>query len=296
MVSVFKSSRKEFKLLFRSIFMVFDLHTHTTASDGKLSSRELIDMSIMNGLEGIAITDHDSVSGISEAIKYSKGKNIEVVPGIEISCDCEGRTKDVHIVGMFIDYKNPEFGKISEQAKKNRKITAVKILDNLKDFGFDIPIEDLEKQNHFARPYIAELLMEKYPKDFPNWDFVFDEYLGSRGKIKVAPVAPEMKYAIDVIHSTNGIAILAHPGYFRDNDNYFIDKFIRLGGDGIETETIYSSFDNPERLREKYRKIAKENNLLISGGSDFHYKKEGKNVGCAGISKKEFLKLKEFIL
>ena len=275
--------------------MVYDLHVHTTASDGKLSPKELVDLAIANNVEGIAIADHDNINGVEEAIKYSENKNLEIIPGIEVSCDPEGRTKDLHIVGLFIDYTNPEFKKLHKQTQIDRKITSIKILDNLRDFGFDIDIRDLERQDCFRRPFIAELLMEKYPKDFPTREFVFDEYLGSCGKIKVMPITPNLEYIINIIHNTGGIAILAHPGYLRKNDEYFINKFISLGGDGIETECSYGSFDNPEKIREKYRKIAKENNLLISGGSDFHFEENGKTIGSIGINKKEFLKLRIFV-
>lgn len=273
--------------------MVYNLHTHTTASDGKLSPKELIDYAIEKKLTGVAITDHNTVKGIPEALGYSKGKQIEFIPGIEISCDCEEKVKEVHIVGLFIDYENPEFKKIEEVSKVNSRKTSIKILEELKKFGYNLEISLLDKGKSYNRLAIAELLMEKYPKDFPERQIVFDECLGFSGKIKVNPLAPSMEYAINTIHNANGIAILAHPGYLREHDDYFIQKFISLGGDGIEIGCSYSGLENSEELREKYRKIAKKNNLLISGGSEFHYEKGDKDLGDWGLREEEFEKLKE---
>lgn len=275
--------------------MLYDLHTHTTASDGKLTPAELIDLAVEKKLKGIAITDHDTIEGVDEAIKYSKNKKIKIIPGIEISCDTEGKSKEVHIVGLFIDYKNIKFKQLNLNAKENSKKTAIKILKELTKLGYELDLKKLEEKNHFGRPFIAELLMKKYPKDFPNRRFVFDEYLGSEGKIKIMPLAPSMKEGIDLIHKAGGIAILAHPGYLKEHDNYFIEKFIELGGEGIETENLYLSMENPKLLREKYRKIAKEKNLMISGGTDFHYKKEREDLGMIGLTEEQFEKLKNAV-
>ncbi len=273
--------------------MIYDLHSHTTGSDGKLTSKELINLAIKNKLKIIAITDHDNVESINEAIKYSKDKGIEVVPGIEISCDTEGLVKELHIVGLFIDYKNLEFKKIKNQAKKNSRQTAIKILNELKRFGYKLNIKDLDEKDHYGRPFISEMLIEKYPREFPDRKTVFDEYLGAKGKIKIAPIGPNLKNAIKVIHNAGGVAILAHPGYLREHDDYFIQKFIDSSGDGIEVECGYSSFENNKELRRKYRKVAEKHNLLISGGTDFHYEKEDKSLGDLGVNKEEFSKIKE---
>ena len=107
-----------------------DLHVHTTASDGELSSREIIDLAIQKDIKVIAITDHNSISGIKEALKYSNEKDIEVIPGVEISCEFEDYP-EVHIVGLFIDYNNKELEKFSKKEKFSIK-QAIELIKNAK--------------------------------------------------------------------------------------------------------------------------------------------------------------------
>ena len=274
--------------------MIYDLHAHTTASDGKLSPRELIDYAIERKLNGIAITDHDTTKGISEAITYAKDKKIEVIPGIEISCDCENKVKEVHIVGLFIDYKNPGFKKLTDLNRNNGNKKAKEIIEKLKPLGYQISLSELEEKNSFGKNTIAYLLLEKYPKDFTDRKDVFNKLLGWGQPAMVFGEGASIKDAIDVIHNSGGVAILAHPGQLREHDDYFINKFIKLGGDGIEVGKKYSYLNNAKELDIKYRKITKDNKLFISKGTDFHWKKDGKTLGDIGLNEEEFLKLKEY--
>lgn len=273
--------------------MLYDLHSHTTASDGKLTPTELVDYAIEKKLAGIAITDHNTASGVEEAINYSKGKNIEVIPGIEISCDCENKVKEVHIVGLFIDYKNLEFEKIQESNKNNGKKVIIETLQKIKPLGYDVKLSELEEKNSFGKNTLAYLLLEKYPNDFSDRKDVFNKLLGWGQPGMVYGKGVELKYAIDTIHDAGGLAIFAHPGQLREHDDYFIDKFIRFGGDGIEVGKEYSYLDNGPELDIKYRKIAEDNNLLISKGTDFHWKKNDKDLGFIGLNDEEFSKMKK---
>lgn len=192
--------------------MVYDLHTHTTASDGKLTSKELVDYAILKKLSGIAITDHDTVDGVFEAIEYAKDKDIEVIPGIEISCDCESKVKEVHIVGLFIDYENHKVREVKEINKKNCILTAKEILLKLKTLGYNISLSDLEAQGGYGKNRIAYALLKRYSNDFEDRKDVFNKLLGWGQPAMVYGKGLLISEAINIIHDSGGIAILAHPG------------------------------------------------------------------------------------
>ncbi|HVY01800.1 MAG TPA: PHP domain-containing protein [Candidatus Nanoarchaeia archaeon] len=273
-----------------------DLHMHTTASDGKLSPEEIVDWAIEKEIPVISITDHDTVEGSKKAINYSKGKKIRVVPGIEVTADPQDFGGDLHIVGLFVDYSNDEFEKMTSEKIRVSKITAQKIIGNLNKFGFDITIEEVEKETqkqHYGRPHIARVLLRKYPDRFKDRKQVFNEFLGSQGKAYVPPIAPNLKQVIDFIHKTKGLAILAHSWYFKDKLDTVLNLFLKSGGDGIEIISCSES-DISQEVENKLRKFANDNNLVVSSGTDFHEKIVGeREIGDRGINLQEFNKLAE---
>lgn len=140
--------------------MKIDLHIHSTASDGKLTPTELIDLAIKSKIKAIAIADHDNIDGIEEAIRYSKDKNIEFVPGIEFSANPGNLAKEIHIVGLFIDYKNKEIKNLIVRQNKFRIENNKKIIERLNDLGYEISFEEAlkeAKKEAFGRPTIAEM-------------------------------------------------------------------------------------------------------------------------------------------
>ena len=257
---------------------MIDLHIHTNASDGEPSPKELIDKAISKGIKIIAITDHDSVSGIQEALDYSKNKEIEVVPGVEISCDEEEvGFFDVHILGLFIDHKNKELNDLLTKLKQERIIQKKEIIKKINDLGYDITFEELKKEtgDSFGRPHIAKILMRKYP-NFSSVSQVFSELIGKGKRAYVDQKKCLIKEAIEVIKKAGGIAILAHPAVFRLKDvPELIDLFLKSKGDGLEVYYPYDKIYNIDKKESEERmglikKIAEEKNLLISGGSDYH--------------------------
>jgi len=260
-----------------------DLHCHTMASDGELSAEELIDLAIKKGLKAIAITDHDSLGSLKNAIEYSNGKNIEVIPGIEISCDDPlFNHNKIDVLGFFIDYNNKSLINLIEHSNKKRDENKRKIIKKLNNLGFEINFDDVKKtaKGTFGRPHIAKFLLKKYPNKFNSVRDVFDKYI-SAGKI--AFVKPEdftpIKNAVKIIKDSKGVSILAHPGvYARDNSTRLINFFIKNGGDGIETYYPYYIIcpdlnldeEGNNKLINFYKAIAKSKNILESGGSDYH--------------------------
>lgn len=253
------------------IFIILDMHIHTSYSDGIHSPKEIVDLAIEKKLDGIAITDHDSIDGIQEAIDYSKGKNIKVISGIELSCKYNG--EEVHVLGYFINHKDPGLIELTTKLKEDRHKRAKKILGKLNKLGLNINLSEVEAAStngNIGRPIIARVLIEKgYVKDVAQ---AFNKYLSNNGPAYVEKYKLDLKKAVDFIHKLEGIAVIAHPGdlsrdtFLRAIDNDF---------DGIEC--IHPKHN--EELTDYYISIAKERNLIITGGSDFHgeniYKRDG---------------------
>lgn len=276
-----------------------DLHMHSNHSDGEFSPRELIEIVHKKGISAMAITDHDIATANKEAEVYAREKGIEYISGIEITVTPPEEVKEIHIVGLFINSENEEIKEIHDRHKKYAIETAEQIINKLNKLGYNISFEELvneTKGEHFGRPFIAKILMKKYPEKFLDRSQVFDELLGKNGKAFVLPKGTDLKEAIKIIHNAKGIAIVAHPWYLGESMIKILEKFVSFGGDGIEID--YSPKDSiPEDTRKKLENFAEINNLIISGGTDFHkFEEQGKEIGDRGISEKEFLKLKEYHL
>lgn len=244
--------------------MKFDMHTHTIYSDGLMSPKDLVDLGIKVGLNGLAITDHDEVEGIHEAIGRSKNyKDFYVIPGIEFGCNMND--EEVHILGYFIDYKDKDLLSLLKKLHESRFTRALRILEKLKGLDMGISMEDVLKhtdERNIGRPHIGRAMIEKnYVMDLEE---AFDKYL-NRGKLAyVERYQLEIDETISLISKIKGIPILAHPGLLEDRA--IIDYCINKGIKGIEA---YHSKHNDIDEKE-FVKLAKANNLIITGGSDFH--------------------------
>lgn len=247
--------------------MYFDLHVHTNYSDGLLKPRQVVDLAVEKNLDGIAITDHDTVAGIEEAIEYNKQINnpISIIPGIEFGSIHQN--EEVHILGYFIDYKSEKLRDISGKLKENRYNRSLKMVSKLNKVGLEISMEELEELAHsglISRSHMASVLVAKgYAA---NSNEAFNKYL-NRGQVGyVEKLAPSVKDTIDLIHSLGGLAILAHPGLLRDKS--IIKYCIANDIDGLEIiHSKHSSADFKYLLE-----LATKNNLIRTGGSDCHGK------------------------
>jgi 3',5'-nucleoside bisphosphate phosphatase len=277
--------------------MKIDLHIHSTASDGALSPKELINTAIKMKIKAMAITDHDSIDGLKEAVDYSRGKDIEFVPGIEFSANPKGLAKEIHVVGIFIDYSHKAIVSLLKKQEESRISSINKMIKKLNELGYDITYEESKKEagkEKFGRPTLAKVLLRKY--SFKDKKQVFDELLGSEtGKAFFMYESSSMEEIIKAIHACRGIAILAHPAYLYKNANKVIDEFVSFGGDGIEVDCAYAEFKEAKDLKKRFKDIAKEKNLIVSGGTDFHSEKESPAIGSFGVTKNEFQKIKDFL-
>ncbi|MFZ1320277.1 MAG: PHP domain-containing protein [Ignavibacteria bacterium] len=265
-----------------------DLHLHTNYSDGVLSPSKLIDLAKKKDLSVISITDHDNVNGIDEAIEYGNSVGVQVIPGVEISADIED--SEIHILGYFIDHKNPEFLDFLKNSRQMRIERNEKIVNRLNDLGSKISFDDLLKkvgeQSSLGRPHIAmELHDEGFVKTYYE---AFFKYIGDDKTAFVRKTNPDAKDVIKMISKCKGLSFIAHPGkHIRDEK---LLKLIEQGLDGIEV--VHPSHDKESMAY--FNKIISEKFLLSSGGSDFHggIKNDSSSLGKFYISGTEIQNMK----
>jgi predicted metal-dependent phosphoesterase TrpH len=250
-----------------------DLHMHSILSDGAFTVESLVDMAIKKGLRCIAITDHDNMDSYEIACKAAQGTSLEIIPGIEVSAVHEG--KDIHILGYFMDVTNLAFNlELREQTR--RRIQRVRaIIRKLNLLGIDITFEKVQsfqKGPVLGRPHIAAaLIAEEYVSNFSE---AFNKYLADGAEAFVEKRGISPLQAIRLIENAGGIAVLAHP--FKTSADHMIEDLVGWGLKGIETYCHVQK----GTIGKRYRDIAKQYNLVGSGGSDFH---DGHSGGALGV-------------
>lgn len=241
-----------------------DLHIHTYYSDSSMSPQEVVAEAFKNGLSCIAITDHDVVDGVLPTQQESQGKNLEVIAGIELSSEFEG--KDIHMLGYFIDVNKGPLVERVESFLDERVRRMKQMIVNLQGVGIkDIEFEEaaaLTKSRAVGRMHLATLLIQKgHAKNIKE---VFDKYL-SQDKPGYAPKFKQTPFeAIDLIHQSGGLAIMAHPMLTQKDE--LISRLAKYGMDGLE---VYYPNCMPS-VTEFYEKLAKKHGILMTGGSDAH--------------------------
>lgn len=247
---------------------MIDLHTHSTESDGTLTPEELMQLAADTGLSAIALTDHDTVSGLKKAEPSARALGIELVPGIELSTDYNGT--EVHMLGFYIDNTNPAFLAKLQEFIHSRDVRNEKMAFLLQKEGFDITLEKLYQkypESVITRAHFASYLVEHgFIKDR---DTVFRKYLGDNCRCYVPREKITPFEAIDLIRLGGGLSFFAHPVLCHMNHDrlrFFVRDLKEAGLTGMEA--IYSM--NTPGDERNMKKLANEFDLLISGGSDFH--------------------------
>ena len=245
-----------------------DLHTHTTFSDGSFSPTELVDLATQQGLDILAITDHDTTEGLSEALEATKNLSLELIPGIELSAQFQNR--EMHILGYFINLTDPQFQARLEDLRATRFDRIHYILDRLDLLGMDISLEEVQQASGagtIGRPHIAQVLVAKgYVKSMKE---AFEQLLGSRGKAYVQRIVPEAQEIIEWITEAGGIPVLAHPyweGFNKEDSTTACQTLVEQGLQGLEV--FYGTFS--ARQISFNLGLARRFDLLMTGGSDFH--------------------------
>lgn len=241
-----------------------DFHIHTNFSDGTLSPTEIVQRAFENNVKVLAITDHDTLTGIDEAIEESLKHDIILIPGIELST--QYNNESVHLLGFFRDdsYKNQELIDELDKIKNHRVIRAKKMVHKLKEeFTIEVNFEKILKgaNDTIARPHIArEIINSGYPY---TADEIFDKFIGKGCKAYVPTLKLSTDEGLKLLKKYNALVFLAHPKLILKSN---IDEFLSLDFDGLES--IYCQ--NTKEENDFFVKLANEHNLLISCGSDFH--------------------------
>jgi predicted metal-dependent phosphoesterase TrpH len=249
-----------------------DLHTHTLASDGMNSPAQNVKMAKDLGLSAIAITDHDTVAGLEEALAAGKQYGIEVIPGVEISTVMNGQ--DIHILGYFIETKDQVFLDRLEKLRRIRTTRNEMIIDRLRELNIEITFQEVMEgldsksgDDTVGRPHIADVLIRK--GIVRSMAEAFELYLGKHGKAFVNPPRITPFEAIQWIREAGGTAVIAHPGIYEDDE--IVKAIISHGVDGIEA---YHS-DHTSEQEQKYHDLSQAHQLITTAGSDYHGERQG---------------------
>ncbi len=251
-----------------------DLHTHSCKSDGSYTPAQLVDYAVSKGLSAVALTDHDTIDGLDEAISHARAltaagrPSVEVVPGIEFSTEYE--KKDVHILGLYISHASPVFRQKLDEFVNSRINRNIRMCQNLQDAGIDITFEKLQARNPGAvitrAHYASYLLEDGYVKSRQD---AFSQYLGDHTKYFVPREKVSPAQAVALILAAGGIPVLAHPPLYHMGQDRLDRLTASLKDAGLMgIEAFYSSYTNQDE--RDMRRLAGKYGLLLSGGSDFH--------------------------
>ncbi len=254
-----------------------DLHCHTIFSDGLFTPEEVVERAHRLGLAAVGITDHDSLGGIDRALIVGCKLGIEVVPGVEMSCNADG--VDVHVLGYYLDYKNPDVLQFFEQVQFHREKRARLMCERLGKLGVKVTMAQVKavaKDAAIGRPHVAQAMLEAGV--VASTEQAFREFIGYDGPA----YAPKMKLspeeAIGFIKQHGGVSVIAHPGtYHQDKAVY---AAIAAGVDGIE---VWHS-DHGTREVAHYNELAQKNQLLMTGGSDCHGGRKNGHIYLGEVS------------
>ena len=249
-------------------YRFIDLHTHTTNSDGELTSRELLAEAKKIGIEIIAITNHDTVEGLAEASAAAEEIGIGFIPGIEISTQ---EKEEVHMLGLGVDCRNEALRKCCDDFAENRVRRAELICAFLATKGIRVDLEEVRSISGgviIARPHFAEYLVRH--KHVASQKEAFERYLNTPAfHAAVTRKKPTPQEAIELIHGAGGKAVLAHPGLLKKNwqeMEVFVQELKAAGLDGIEA--IYQKYT--PSMEKQFLELAKRYDLEVSCGSDYH--------------------------
>lgn len=262
-----------------------DLHTHTRKSDGSYTPTELVDYAIEKNLAAVAITDHDCIDGLDEAIVHAAAltergvPSVEVIPGIEFST--KYKKQDIHIVGLYISYDSEGFRNALQSFVNSRVNRNIKMCENLQSAGIEITYEKLLQMYPGAvitrAHYASYLLAHGYVK---NRQDAFAKYLGDHTQYFVPREKVTPSQAVELILKADGVPILAHPPLYHMGNEHLDTLISLLKADGLMgIEVFYSTYSNQD-VRDMQR-LADKYDLLVSGGSDFHgANKPDLDLGC----------------
>lgn len=260
---------------------MIDLHTHTTVSDGGDSPTELVIKAAAAGITALAVTDHDNDLGLDEAQAAGREHGVEVIRGVEISCDVENlesfgynpsERPTMHLLGYFIpESDNPLTDELAD-LRHHRANRNVLIVERLNELGIDITFEEVENEaggpgSQIGRPHFAAALVAHGA--VPDYQTAFDDYLAKGAKAYISRKLLKPAEAVELMVRAGTVPVLAHPFTMNlgiEELERFVDELVAAGLKGIEG---YHG-DMPEDQQEPFRALGRAKGLIVSGGSDYH--------------------------
>jgi predicted metal-dependent phosphoesterase TrpH len=245
---------------------VIDLHLHTTASDGRSTPNELVELAARAGLVVMAVTDHDTTAALADVQVFAGQRGIQAIPGIEITAVLTGR--DVHMLGYFFESGHAGFKSFLSRQREARVARMEAIVDRLASLkmpiNFKTQIEMARRHTgqSLARPHVARAMVAAgYAKDVRS---AFDQWLSQGRPAYVERAGPSPADVATAVHAAGGLVSLAHPGRTRIDD-----QIPALVADGLDALEVFHS-DHDDALVERYRALATSLGVLMTGGTDFH--------------------------
>lgn len=255
--------------------MRWDLHVHTTASDGAWTPTEVVLSAAEGGLRGISITDHDTVAGVPEAIEAARGAGLILIPGTELSTTLED--VELHILGYGIDPENEALRARGAAARARRRERMVEMIERLRvASGFAIDFVDVEQRaggpnGMIGRPHLAAAMVEA--GHIPTVNAAFDDWIADEHDAYVPTDLGTPAQAIEAIHGAGGVAIWAHPR--SDRLDSMLPGLVEVGLDGVE---CYRPGYTARHIKKRAA-AAKAHGLMVSGGSDWHSPDRNEKLG-----------------
>lgn len=286
-----------------------DLQVHSTASDGTDAPATLIHLAADAGVRVLALTDHDSVLGVDEAIAAGQERGVAVVPALEFSTMSEPDRDllDINILAYGIDHRHPELTAMLDMIVQNRVEQKIRQIERLQSYGVDVPVEDVlaNAGGVPGRVHIANVALARNPHLFTSINDVFVQYLAAdapNSTYVARAFSLKVEEAIELSQTAGGIAVLAHPGSYTRVQSIadVIRRLAAAGLDGLEICYTYARNRGhrgaaPEvvaALIAGFDRLADECRLLKTGGSDYHgTTKPGIRVGQAGLTEEQWTRL-----
>ena len=246
-----------------------DLHAHTIFSDGTFTPAELVQLALERGLTTLAVTDHDSTEGLSEAFQAADGTGLEIVPGTEFSTVWDGQ--GVHVLAYWPDLEHREFQAELRRLRDDRFTRGERMVERLRELGHPVTFErvrEIAGGGNIGRPHVARALVEAGVIGETD-DAFTPELIGSGGRAYVEKHALEPLAALELIKRAGAVAVIAHPGLWREAlgvSDELIEELAANGLDGIEAAHI----DHTPEMESRYRDMARRLGLVATGSSDCH--------------------------
>lgn len=271
-----------------------DLHCHSNVSDGIFGPAEVVRVAARAGLHALALTDHDAISGIPEALEAAAEQGIELVPGVEISAADEPQ-KDrfgLHILGLFLDHENKTLAAFMDAQREGRIQAKLEQIERFRNLGLVVDSEALFAQAEGVpgKPHLVAALLRDNPDAGLSERILYQEYFAHGGPAYVVRQdEPPAEACIEIIHDAGGVALLAHPLFYRTQDLPALVAGLPTL-DGIEIDMPYEINEDFQEvlggraeILKPLHELALRRGCLISGGSDFHGDHKGGSMGAAGV-------------